>query len=64
MADKYAHQIKILDRDGTLLKVIGSGRGELGPGVFDRPEGVEILGSTVWFSDTYNDRIVKYRITN
>lgn len=64
VADKYTHQIKILGRDGTLLKAIGSGRGELGPGVFDRPEGVEILGSTVWFSDTYNDRIVTYTITN
>ena len=30
---------------------------------FNRPEGVEIRGSDVWFSDTYNDRIVRYRMT-
>ena len=62
VADKYSHQIKVLAADGTLILTLGSGRSNLGPGEFDRPEGVEILGSDVWFSDTYNDRIVRYRI--
>jgi DNA-binding beta-propeller fold protein YncE len=62
VADKYANQIKIIAPDGTLLQVLGSERAGLGEGVFDRPEGVEIRGDTVWFSDTYNDRIVRYRM--
>ena len=62
VAAKYAHQIKVLAPDGTLVLTVGTGDGELGPGKFDRPEGVEIRGADVWFSDTYNDRIVRYRI--
>ena len=62
VADKYAHQIKVLGHDARLLLTLGSGRGELGPREFDRPEGVAIRGADVWFSDTYNDRIVRYRI--
>jgi len=62
VADKNAHQIKVLAPDGRLLFTLGSGRGELGPGKFDRPEGVAVRGADVWFSDTYNDRIVRYRI--
>ncbi len=64
VADKYSHQIKILAPDGTLLLTLGGSRGGLGPGVFDRPEGVVVRGRDVWFSDTCNDRIVRYRIEN
>lgn len=63
VADKYSNQIKIIAPDGTLLKVLGTDRAGKGDGVFDRPEGVEIRGRDVWFSDTYNDRIVRYRLT-
>ena len=63
VADKYSNKIKIITPDGTLLQVIGTDRSGKGEGVFDRPEGVEIRGSDVWFSDTYNDRIVRYRVT-
>ncbi len=62
VADKNSHQIKVLAPDASLIFTLGSGRGELGPGKFDRPEGVAIRGADVWFSDTYNDRIVRYRI--
>ncbi len=62
VADKYSHQIKVLAADNTLILSLGSDHGELGPGKFDRPEGVTIRGSDVWFSDTYNDRIVRYRM--
>lgn len=62
VADKYSNQIKIIAPDGTLLKVLGTERSGKGEGIFDRPEGVEIRGKDVWFSDTYNDRIVRYRI--
>jgi len=63
VADKYSHSIKILGPDGDLLQVLGTGRSGKGPGRFDRPEGVEIRDQDVWFADTYNDRIVRYRMS-
>lgn len=63
VADKYTHQIKIIAPGGELLQVLGTGRAGKGEGVFRNPEGVEIRGSDVWISDTYNDRIVRYRVT-
>ena len=61
-ADKYNDSIKILAPDGSLLQVLGGPRRGLGEGLFNQPEGVEILGDVVWYSDTYNDRIVRYRM--
>ena len=52
IADKYSNSIKIVDADGKLLQVLGSKKSGKGPGVFDRPEGVEIRGNDIWFSDT------------
>ncbi len=63
VADKYAHKIKVLAPDNTLMYTLGQDRAGLGPGMFDRPEGVVIYKQHVWFSDTYNNRIVRYRIT-
>ena len=63
VADKYSHRIKVISADGKLVQVlggVGSGKGE---NVFDRPEGVEIRGDDIWFSDTYNNRIVRYKVT-
>jgi len=57
-------QIKVLDANGTLILKLGSGRKGMGPGQFNRLEGVTIHGQDVWFSDTYNDRIVRYRISD
>lgn len=62
IADKYAHQIKVLTPDSRLLYVLGEDHAGLGPGLFDRPEGIAIHNDQVWFSDTYNNRIVRYRI--
>lgn len=64
VADKYTHTIKIIAPDGELIQVLGSGQAGEGPGLFDRPEGVEIRGRDVWVSDTYNDRIVRYRMSD
>ena len=61
-ADKNSHTVKIIAVDGTLLSVIGTGKPERGPGKFTTPEGVETRDDTVWFSDSGNDRVVKYRI--
>jgi DNA-binding beta-propeller fold protein YncE len=62
VADKYSNQVKVIDPSGELVLVLGTRRAGKGPGVFDRPEGVEIRGDDIWFSDTYNDRIVRYRL--
>ena len=62
VADKYAHQIKVLAPDNKLFYTLGQDRAGLGPGLFDRPEGVVIYNQDVWFADTYNNRIVRYRI--
>lgn len=61
-ADKNNHQIKVIGADGAVLRVLGSGRPERGPGLFTTPEGVEVRDDTVWFADSGNDRVVKYRI--
>jgi hypothetical protein len=54
--------IKVIAASGRLLQVLGQARAGKGPGVFDRPEGVEIRGRDLWFADTYNNRIVRYRV--
>lgn len=61
-ADKYSHQIKFIAPDGKLIHVLGSGKSEKGDGKFSTPEGVEVRGDTLWFSDSGNDRVVKYKI--
>lgn len=62
VADKYSHRVKVIAPGGELISVLGKANSGKGEGVFDRPEGVEIRGSDIWFSDTYNDRIVRYHI--
>lgn len=59
VADKYSNSIKVISPEGELVQVLGGGKS----GIFDRPEGVEIRGGDLWFSDTYNNRIVRYRMT-
>lgn len=61
-ADKNNHQVKFIGPDGTLRLVLGSGRRGKGAGQFATPEGVEVRGNTLWFSDSGNDRVVKYAI--
>lgn len=61
-ADKYNHQVKIINSKDEVLFVIGSGKADKGPGLFTTPEGIEINGNTLWISDSGNDRIVKYKI--
>lgn len=62
IADKYNHRVQVLSPDGELLLTVGKGGAGIGPDLFDRPEGVAIRGRDVWFSDTHNDRIVRYRV--
>jgi hypothetical protein len=60
-ADKNNHQIKIIAADGTVLKVLGTGKAGLGDNRFRTPEGIEVRDDILWISDSGNDRIVKYR---
>lgn len=61
-ADKYNHQVKVINSKDEVSLVIGSGKADKGPGLFTTPEGIEINGNTLWISDSGNDRIVKYKI--
>lgn len=63
VADKNSNQVKIIAPDGTLVQILGTRQRGKGEGLFNRPEGVEISGNQVWFADTYNNRIVRYRMT-
>ena len=63
VADKYSNNVKVISTDGKLLQVLGKKASGKGEGIFNRPEGVEIRENEIWFADTYNDRIVRYRVT-
>ena len=63
VADKYAHMVKVISADYQLLGTIGTGNPGKDPGQLNTPEGVAVLGKDLWISDTYNNRIVRYQIT-
>jgi DNA-binding beta-propeller fold protein YncE len=63
-ADKNNHAVKFIDASGDLLLTLGDGRPGKGANRFTTPEGVELRGSTLWLSDSGNDRIVKYRLNH
>jgi sugar lactone lactonase YvrE len=61
VADQDAHRISLIDPvTGDLLGVLGDGLPGEGPNKFDDPEGVAISGTNYYFSDSDNNRIVKY----
>jgi len=62
IADEYNSQIKILDPAHKPVGFIGSGEKGNKPGQLNWPEGVFVRGADVWISDTYNNRILKYRL--
>ena len=62
VADQDAHRMLMIDRDGNLTGVLGDGTSGVGPFKFDDPEGVAIVGTTYFFSDSDNNRIVRYRV--
>ncbi|MBT6609044.1 MAG: beta-propeller fold lactonase family protein [Rhodospirillaceae bacterium] len=62
LADEYNSQIKILDHTYRPIGFIGTGEKGLGKGQLNWPEGVFVKGPDVWISDTYNNRILKYRL--
>ncbi|MGI9317001.1 MAG: NHL repeat-containing protein [bacterium] len=62
VADKNNHQVKFIRSDGRLLYVLGIGKPGMGPNQLTTPEGVEVRGSTLWISDSGNDRVLKYQV--
>ena len=66
VADQDAHRILLIDPDaadgGALLGVLGDGLPGLGPNRFDDPEGVAVDGNRFFFSDSDNNRIVRYSV--
>lgn len=66
VADQDAHRILMIDPEGadggSLLGVIGDGMPGKGPNKFDDPEGVAVRGNQYFFSDSDNNRVVRYSI--
>lgn len=64
VADQDAHRILMIDPDGsdggTLIGVLGTGIPGKGPNLFDDPEGVAVHEGRYYFSDSDNNRIVRY----
>jgi len=63
VADEDNHQVKIFDQRYDLICVIGDGTQGIGPHRLRKPEGVTSRDDIVWVSDTYNNRIVRFRLT-
>jgi YVTN family beta-propeller protein len=61
VADQYNHRVRVFDRQLKLSGQIGTGNAGDGPNEFNGLEGVTVRGNDVWISDTYNNRIVRYR---
>ncbi len=55
VVDARAHDVKVLDRDGRLLRIIGQ-RG-VGQGEFNYPCDIALDGDTVWIADAGNHRV-------
>lgn len=66
VADQDAHRVLLIDPDGpdggTLIGVLGDGVPGIGANKFDDPEGVVARGSRYFFSDSDNNRIVRYSV--
>jgi YVTN family beta-propeller protein len=62
VADEYNNQVKVFDADFRPVATLGDGQAGKGPNRLRKPEGVEVRGDRLWVSDTYNDRIVLYRV--
>ncbi len=60
-ADKNNHVVKFIAPDRKLVHTLGDGQAGRGDYQLTTPEGVEIRGSTLWISDSGNDRVIKYQ---
>lgn len=66
VADQDAHRVLMIDPNGddggSLVGVIGTGLPGKGPNLLDDPEGVVVHGGRYYFSDSDNNRIVRYSV--
>ena len=63
VADEYNNRVAVLaPGDQKILLVIAEFASPSGADKLKQPEGVAIRGDTLWISDTYNDRILAFRI--
>ncbi len=66
VADQDAHRVLMIDPNGedggSLVGVIGTGVPGKGPNLLDDPEGVAVHGNRYYFSDSDNNRIVRYSV--
>ena len=62
VADEDNNQVRIFINETQPMAVIGSGQTGTGPNQLRKPEGVTPRGNRVWISDTYNNRVVLYRL--
>ena len=66
VADQDAHRALLIDPNasetGELIGVIGTGQPGLGPGLLDDPEGALVVGTRYYFSDSDNNRVVRYSV--
>ena len=63
LADEYNHRVLLLDRELRALGVLGSGKRGRSAAEFYKPEAVLARTPYVWVIDTYNDRIVRLRVS-
>lgn len=60
VADQHNNLVKILAlKDGMIENFIEQAGAD---SALNRIEGVEVLGSRLWIADTYNNRILRYRV--
>jgi len=62
VADQDNHQVKVFDAQGRRMATIGGGQPGRLRHQLNRPEGVEVRGEQLWIADTYNNRIVHFRM--
>jgi len=62
VADEDNHQVRVFLNEVQPMAVIGSGRAGGGSNQLRKPEGVTTRGNRVWIADTYNNRVVLYRL--
>jgi DNA-binding beta-propeller fold protein YncE len=66
VVDQDGHRIVLIDPEagpnGKVVGVIGTGAPGMGAGLFDDPEGAASQGARYWFSDSDNNRVVRYAI--
>jgi len=62
VADQRTSRVKILNAEYRPVGVIGSIQAGAEPGQLNNPEGVLVDGDRIWISDTYNNRVVLYRL--